>query len=59
MRKMYFCPYETMVKVPCSVISESWEISKFLLVTITNVTYNESSLCLDLVHCLKFERNLS
>ena len=34
---MYFCPYETMVKLPCSVISESWKSSKLLLVTITKV----------------------
>ena len=27
-----------MVKFPCSVISESWKISKSLLVTITKVT---------------------
>ena len=26
--KRYFCPYDTMVRMPCSVISESWKISK-------------------------------
>ena len=38
LRKRYFCPYEAMVKVSCSVISESRKISKSLLVTITKVT---------------------
>ena len=38
LQKRYFCPYETMAKVPCSVISESWKISKILLVTIAKVT---------------------
>ena len=38
MRKRYFCPYDTMVKIPCSVISESWKFSKSLLVTISKVT---------------------
>ena len=38
LRKIYFCPYETLLKVPCSVISESWKISKFLSVTTTKVT---------------------
>ena len=36
--KMYFCPYDTMVKIPCSVSSESWKISKSLLVTMSKVT---------------------
>ena len=38
LRKRYFCPYDTMVKIPCSVISESVKISKSLLVTISKVT---------------------
>ena len=38
LRKRYFCPYDTMVKIPCSVFSESWKISKSLLVTISKVT---------------------
>ena len=38
LRKKHFCPYDTMVKIPCSVISESWKISKSLLVTISKVT---------------------
>ena len=36
--KRYFCPYYTMVKIPCSVISGSVKISKSLLVTISKVT---------------------
>ena len=31
-------PLYAYVKVPCSVISESWKISKSLLVTISKVT---------------------
>ena len=38
LQKRYFCPYETMVKVPYSVISESGKISKSLSVTIAKVT---------------------
>ena len=38
LRKRYFFPHETMVKVPCLVISESWKISKSVLVTISKVT---------------------
>ena len=37
LRKWYICPYENMVKVPCSVISESLKVSKSLLVTISKV----------------------
>ena len=36
--KRYFYPYDTTVKISCSVISESWKISKSLLVTISKVT---------------------
>ena len=36
--KKVFCPYNTMVKIPCSVISGSVRISKSLLVTISKVT---------------------
>ena len=38
LRKRYFCPYYTLVKIPCSVISGSVKISKSLLVTISKVT---------------------
>ena len=38
LRKRYFCPYETMVKFSCSVILESWKISKSLLATLSKVT---------------------
>ena len=38
--KRYFCPYEAMVKVPCSVISESLKNSIFICNNIKG--YNET-----------------
>ena len=38
LRSRHFFPYETMTKIPCSVSTGSWKISKSLLVAMSKVT---------------------